>query len=92
MAAFFVKAAEMDAAVAARGNLLMIVSLVGTVWAGLIARRRAFIWSLLLWLPVPFYAYSLAYSSVPIFLPVWWPHSFYNTRYGVELLPAFASI
>jgi len=87
---FFVKAAEMDGAAATRGNLLLIVSLFGTAWAGFIARRRAFNWSLLLWLPVPFYAYSLAYSSVPIFLPVWWPHSFYNTRYGMELLPAFA--
>ena len=24
------------------------------------------------------------------FLPAWWPHSWYNTRYGMELLPAFA--
>ena len=24
------------------------------------------------------------------FIPVWWPHSWYNTRYGMELLPAFA--
>ena len=87
---FFLKAAEMDAALAARGNLLLILSLLGTAWAGVIARRHAFNWSLLLWLPVPFYAYSVAYSSVPIFLPVWWPHSFYNTRYGMELLPAFA--
>jgi hypothetical protein len=39
---------------------------------------------------VPFYAYSIAFGSVPIFLPVWWPHSWYNTRYGMELLPAFA--
>ena len=38
----------------------------------------------------PFYAYSVAYGSVPIFLPVWFPHSYYNTRYGMELLPAFA--
>jgi hypothetical protein len=45
---------------------------------------------LLLWLPVPFYAYSVAYGSVPIFLPAWWPHSWYNTRYGMELLPALA--
>jgi hypothetical protein len=45
---------------------------------------------LLLWLPLPFYAYSVAYGAVPIFLPVWWPHSYYNTRYGMELLPAFA--
>src|ERR1039458_9590398 len=56
----------------------------------MIARRRAFSWALLLWLPVPFYAYSVAYSSVPIFLPPWWPHSWYNTRYGMELLPALA--
>ena len=53
-------------------------------------RRRAFTWALLLWLPVPFYAYAVAYASVPIFLPVWWPHSWYNTRYGMELLPALA--
>jgi hypothetical protein len=56
----------------------------------LTARRRAFQWALLLWLPAPFYAYSVAYGSVPIFLPCWWPHSWYNTRYGMELLPALA--
>ena len=33
---------------------------------------------------------SIAYSGVPIFVPVWWPWSYYNVRYGVELLPAFA--
>ncbi len=27
---------------------------------------------------------------MPIFLPVWWPHSWYNSRYGLELLPALA--
>lgn len=87
---FFVKAAEMDAAIVPWGDLLLIVSLLGTAWACLSARRPAFHWALLLWLPVPFYAYSVAYGSVPIFLPVWWPHSFYNTRYGMELLPALA--
>jgi len=87
---FFVKAAEMDAAAASWGNKLMIVSASGVAWAWLIARRRAFAWTLLLWLPVPFYAYSVAFGSVPIFLPAWWPHSYYNTRYGLELLPAFA--
>ena len=47
-------------------------------------------WTLLLWLPLPFYAYSISYGSVPIFLPVWKPFSWYNTRYGMEMLPAFA--
>jgi hypothetical protein len=85
---FFVKAAEMDAVVAARGNWLLAISVLGTAWAWLTARKRAFLWALLLWLPVPFYAYSISYGSVPIFLPPWWPHSWYNTRYGMELLPA----
>jgi hypothetical protein len=87
---FFMKAAEMDAAGERWGTWLLGASLLGTAWAWLIARRRAFLWSLLLWLPIPFYAYSVAYGSVPIFLPPWWPHSWYNTRYGMELLPAFA--
>jgi hypothetical protein len=87
---FFVKTAELDAATAAWGNALLIVSLLGTTYAWLTARRQAFTYALLLWFPVAFYTYSVSYGSVPIFLPVWWPHSFYNTRYGMELLPALA--
>jgi hypothetical protein len=45
---------------------------------------------LLLWLPLPFYSLSLAWGGVPIFLPSWWPYSYYNVRYGLQLLPAFA--
>ncbi|MGO9775519.1 MAG: hypothetical protein ACLPM3_02905 [Terracidiphilus sp.] len=87
---FFVKVAEMDAAAAAWGNVLLVVSLLATAWAWLTERKQAFTWALLLWFPVPFYAWSVSYGSVPIFLPPWWPHSWYNTRYGMELLPALA--
>jgi hypothetical protein len=87
---FFVKVAEMDAAAAAWGNVLLLLSVLGTAWGWLTARRKAFSWALLLWFPVAFYAYSVAYASVPIFLPPWWPHSWYNTRYGMEMLPALA--
>lgn len=87
---FYMKAAEMDAAAKAWGGLMLTVSLLGTAWGWLMARRRGILWALLLWFPAPFYAYSVAYGSVPIFLPVWWPHSYYNTRYGMELLPALA--
>ena len=87
---FFVKTAEMVAAGHRWGIWLLGACVLGTAWAWLIARRKAFTWLLLLWLPVPFYAYSVAYGSVPIFIPPWWPHSWYNTRYGLELLPAFA--
>jgi len=86
---FFVKVSEMDAAAAAWGNVLLVLSLIGTAWGWLTARGQAFSWALLLWFPIPFYAYSVAYGSVPIFLPPWWPHSWYNTRYGLEMLPAF---
>jgi hypothetical protein len=87
---FFVKVAEMDVVAAAWGNVMLLVGFAATVFAWITARRRAFAWALLLWFPIPFYAYSVAYSSVPIFLPPWWPHSWYNTRYGMEMLPAFA--
>ena len=45
---------------------------------------------LFLLVPVPFYALSVAYGGVPIFIPAWWPFSHYNVRYGLQLLPAFA--
>ena len=41
--------------------------------------------------PVPFYALSIAYGGVPIFIPAWWPFSHYNVRYGLQLLPAFSA-
>jgi hypothetical protein len=44
----------------------------------------------LLWLPLPFYVYAVTYGSVPIFIPQLWPHSYYNARYGMEMLPALA--
>ena len=85
---FYVKTAELDAAAMRWGNTLLTLSLLGTAWAWIAASKRGLNWALLLWFPVPFYAYSVSYGSVPIFLPVWWPHSWYNTRYGMELLPA----
>jgi hypothetical protein len=89
-ALYFLKAAQLGAAPPSLGRLLCWLTAVGTL-AALWAFRRRQIWPvLLLWLPLPFYAYSVAYGSVPIFIPVWRPFSWYNTRYGMELLPAFA--
>jgi hypothetical protein len=87
---FFVRTAELDASAELWGNRVLILSAIGAAIACFTARRRAYLWTLLLWLPAPFYACSIAYGSVPIFIPKWWPHSWYNTRYGMELLPAFA--
>lgn len=71
--------------------ILLLLAVLGTVAALRWLRGSALVPVLvLLWMPVPFYAWSVAYSWVPIFLPVWPPHSYYNTRYGMEMLPAFA--
>lgn len=53
-----------------------------------LVRRRGLLPWLLLWLPLPFYAIAIAWGEVPIFIPQWWPFSYYNTRYGLQLLPA----
>jgi hypothetical protein len=88
---FFVKCAELDSAPIGCGTFLLLTGLFGAVWSWFTARRRAISWALLLlWFPIPFYAYSISWGSVPIFMPVWWPHSYYNLRYGLELLPAIA--
>jgi hypothetical protein len=96
---FYLKVSELDSVTAPGwgnlwGNIVLALAALGTVYAALAeklrAHRRALAWALLLWLPVPFYAWSVAYGSVPIFFPAWWPYTWYNTRYGLELLPALA--
>jgi hypothetical protein len=51
--------------------------------------RRYLPWALL-WAPVPFYVLCIAWGSVPVYHPEWWPFSYYNVRYGLQLLPAIA--
>jgi hypothetical protein len=85
---YFVKAAELNvSSVSWLGRLWLALALLGTLAAVINGRGRI---ALLLWTPLPFYALSIAYGSVPIFVPAWWPHSHYNVRYGLQLLPAFA--
>ncbi len=86
---FFLKSAEMNVASVTTVQRLWIALLfVGTAMTLLFDSR---LWPLLLlWTPVPFYMLSISYGGVPIFLPPWWPHSYYNLRYGLQLLPAFA--
>jgi len=85
---YFLKSAELNMAEGNWQRLWVALLLVGTV-AILILDRR--LWPLfLLWVPLPFYVLSIAYGGVPIFLPAWWPFSFYNVRYGLQLLPLFS--
>jgi hypothetical protein len=73
------------------GPGLPLMAIAGAVVA---LARRAFWPLLILALPPIFYIWSM-YSSggTPIFVPTLWPHSWYNTRYGLAALPllAFAS-
>ncbi len=85
---YFLKAAELDVAEANwQGRLWVALALLGSLAAAFGGRGRV---ALLLWVPLPFYALSIAYGSIPIFVPAWWPFSQYNLRYGLQLLPAFA--
>jgi hypothetical protein len=87
-ASYFLKSAELNVSDSSwMGRLWLALALVGSLGAGFTGRGRCALW---LWTPLPFYALSLAYGSVPIFLPTWWPFSYYNVRYGLQLLPAFA--
>lgn len=85
---YFVKAAKLNVGAGRWGDVLFALALLGTVVA-LWRFRQYWTW-MLLWIPLLFYALSIAYGSVPIFIPTWWPFSYYNVRYGLELLPVFA--
>lgn len=87
-AQYFLKAARMNTGEAGQENWMLALASAGVLIAAF--RPRRFGALILLWLPLPFYAYSIAYGSVPIFVPEWWPFSYYNVRYGLELLPAIA--
>jgi hypothetical protein len=85
---YFFKSAELNLAAGKWQVFWVCAILLGTAIVVLFQKK---LWPLLLlWMPVPFYMLSIAYAGVPIFLPAWWPLSFYNSRYGVEMLPAFA--
>ena len=84
---YYTRAAQLDAAAFETGFALFAGAIAGT-W--LLWRSRLNRVATLLWLPLPFYVYSIAWGSVPIFIPQVYPHAWYNSRYGMELLPAFA--
>ena len=103
---FYTSCAQVDAAVWETGFGLMGAALYGLWWQWRKVTPRShpsqaqdrdvgnpdssWRFAALLWLPLPFYLYSVAYGSVPIFIPQLYPHSFYNARYGMEMLPALA--
>jgi len=85
---YFLKSAELNVAESNWHRLWLLLLLSVTLAVLFFAREH---WPvLLLCTPVPFYMLCIAYAGVPVFVPVWWPFSSYNVRYGLEMLPAFA--
>ena len=60
--------------------------------AGLAAAlwKRAFWPVVLLALTPLFYVWAMHSAGLPIHVPVLWPHSYYNTRYGLSAIPLLA--
>lgn len=84
---YFLKSAEDNIAESWLQKLWLILVVAG-IGISLFQRDG---WPFLLFLlPLLFYTLTIAYGSVPIHLPEWWPFNYYNVRYGIELLPAFA--
>jgi hypothetical protein len=77
-----------EAARAVSGWALLIAAA-----AGVVALWRRWHWSIA-WLAIPsvFYIWSIYSSGTPIFVPNLWPHSYYNTRYGLAVLPLLAGL
>jgi hypothetical protein len=85
---YFLKSGELNLANGYWGRIWVLALLLGI---GMAIRQDRGLWPLLLLaVPLPFYMFSVAYGGVPIFIPVWWPFTRYNVRYGLELLPMFA--
>jgi hypothetical protein len=87
-ALYFLKSVELNLGSGRWQWPLLAAAVIGLLISFAGARRFAVWW--LFWLPLPFYTLSIAYGSVPLYIPVWWPFSLYNVRYGLELLPAVA--
>ncbi len=58
------------------------------LWDAEMRKRRAA--ALLLLFPLPFYIQGMAFSSVALYVPTLFPHTYYNLRYGLEMAPAVA--
>lgn len=84
-ATYFLRSAKLNMTEGRLENWIFGAAVFALVFTCFEKRRR---FALLLWTPLIFYSLSIAYGAVPIFIPEWWPFSYYNVRYGMQLLPA----
>jgi hypothetical protein len=84
---YFITCAKLNVGDNKWQNVLLHIAVLASLLGALRKQWRV---ALLLWLPLPFYMFCMAYGGVPIFIPVWTPYSYYNVRYGLQLLPVVA--
>jgi len=72
-----------------RAEPILLVMAFTALLAAIYFSRKFLPWTVL-WTPALFYVLCIAWGSVPIYLPDWWPFSYYNVRYGLQMLPAAA--
>ena len=90
-ALYFLKSAQLNMAEGNWGRFWLLAALVASAIALWKLRAQSSSSSLLLfWVPLVFYALSIAYGSVPLHVHTWWPFVAFNQRYGLQLLPLFA--
>jgi hypothetical protein len=87
---YFLKSAQITSAVGNWGRWWLAGAILAACAAIYFLRSRVAAVLVLLWAPLPFYAYSISYGWVPLHVPMWWPYAVFNQRFGVELLPMFA--
>ncbi len=88
-AIYFLKSAQLNLADGNWGRFWLLAAVVAlgiSAWK----LRGQLPTLLLLWAPLVFYAFSIAYGSVPLHVSTWWPFATFNQRYGLQLLPMFA--
>ncbi len=88
-AIYFLKSAQLNMADGNWGRFWLAAAFVALAIAAWKLRLQSAS-MLLLWLPLVFYAFSIAYGSVPLHVYTWWPFAAFNQRYGLQLLPMFA--
>ena len=88
-AIYFLKSAQLNMAEGNWGRFWLAAAVLALVIAAWKLRTQATA-LFLLWIPLPFYALSIAYGSVPVHVYTWWPFATFNQRYGLQLLPMFA--
>lgn len=89
-AIYFLKSAQLNLADGNWGRFWLAAALLALALAAWKLRAQS-VSLLLLWIPLPFYAFSVAYGSVPLHVYTWWPFATFNQRYGLQLLPMFAA-